>query len=120
MRAIVILSMVLSVSVASKAAAPATRTALVGNWEEDPGTCAGDNNVAYRPDGTFFGYDYEGRWSLVGDSLTTIVTRRMNDDERWRRVKPPEPSTTTIVTLSSDRLEERWADGSLHQQHRCR
>ena len=93
---------------------------LIGDWEEDPGTCGGDNFVSYHPNGSFFGYDYEGRWKLSGETLTTFVTKRMGSDEKWRRVKPSERYATTIVSLSHERMTERQADGSLLSLHRCR
>jgi hypothetical protein len=100
------------------AAAP-LKSALLGNWEADPGTCEGDSHVSYRSDGVFFGYDYEGRWVLDGATLKTTITRRMSSDERWRPVRKPERSVTTVVSLTRDILIERWPDGSLHHQHRC-
>jgi len=98
-----------------------SKSDLIGNWEEDPGTCEGDNGISYRSNGSFSGYDYEGRWKLTGETLTTFITKQMDpDDEKWRRVKTPEQEVSTIVSLTRERLIERWVDGSLHHFHRCR
>lgn len=100
-------------------AADPTEPTLLGSWEEDPGTCEGDNHVTYRADGAFFGYDYEGRWALKGAALVTTITKRMGSDENWRSVAKAERTATIIVSLSRDRLVERWPDGSLQHLHRC-
>jgi hypothetical protein len=116
------LSILVLVSVAGaqvRATAP-PKSALLGSWEEDPGTCEGDNSVLYRGDGAFFGYDYEGRWVLEGATLRTAITKQMGSDEQWRPLGKPERSSTTIVSLTRSRLVERWKDGSLHHYHRCR
>ena len=97
-----------------------SKSDLIGDWEEDPGTCEGDNFVSYRGNGSFFGYDYEGRWNLSGETLTTSVTKRMGSDEQWRRVKPSERDARTIVSLSHERMVVRGSDGSLLSLHRCR
>ncbi len=102
----------------ASAAAPPT-IALIGNWEEDPGSCESGAFVSYRADGSSFGYDYEGRWTLKGTTLETTVTKRMGSDEQWRPLRKPERSATTIVFLTHDRMIERWSDGSLHRNHRC-
>ena len=93
---------------------------LIGRWEEDPGTCEGDNFVAYRRDGKLFGYDYEGRWSVQGTALSTTITKRMGADEKWRPVRHPRREVSTIVFITPRVMVERWADGSLHRLHRCR
>jgi len=97
-----------------------SRSAVIGDWEEDPGTCESGNFVIYRSNGRLFGYDYEGRWKLSGETLTTIVTQRLGPDEKWRRVTAPERDVSTIVALTRDRMIERAADGSLRRLHRCR
>jgi hypothetical protein len=97
-----------------------SKSAVTGDWEEDPGTCESGSGVSYRSNGRLFGYDYEGRWKLSGQTLTTIITKRLGSDEEWRRVTTPEWEVTTIVALTRDRMIERGADGSLRHLHRCR
>jgi hypothetical protein len=97
-----------------------SKSAVIGDWEEDPGTCESGSGVSYRSDGRFYGYDYEGQWKLSGETLTTIITKRLGPDEKWRRVTTPERDVSTIVALTRDRMIEREADGSLRHLHRCR
>ena len=122
MRLLALLPLFLGIagSPANSIAAALSKSDLIGNWEDDPGTCEGDNFVLYQPDGRFFGYDFEGRWTLSGDILTTSVTKRMGSDEKWRRVKPSERDARTIVSFSPERMIVRGADGSLLSLHRCR
>ncbi|MEO5772486.1 MAG: hypothetical protein ABIQ32_00010 [Sphingomicrobium sp.] len=97
-----------------------SKSAVVGDWEEEPGTCEGDNGISYDANGRFFGYDYEGRWKLNGETLTTIITKRMGPDEKWRRLTTPERGVSTIVALTRERMVERETNGSLRHLHRCR
>ncbi|RVT91103.1 hypothetical protein [Sphingomonas crocodyli] len=102
------------------AATIVSKADIAGSWEEDPGTCHGGSHVVFSDDGSLHGYDFEGRWSLKGDRLTTIVVARMiGPEERIERVSPPETKTTVIVSASPGRRGERSSDGSLHHFHRC-
>jgi hypothetical protein len=104
------------------AAASPPRTAdLLGIWEEDRGTCEGDNYIAYNSNGTFDGYDFEGRWELHGNTLVTTITKHVvGPDEKIRRVRSLRRVAVTILSSSRTRWVERWSDGSVHHFHRCK
>jgi hypothetical protein len=93
---------------------------LIGAWVLKGDPCEGDSGVIYKRNGTWTTYDLSGSWKLSGDRLTRYASARGGPDEPSRRVILPERDVSTILSLSSERLIERWSDKSLHTFTRCR
>jgi hypothetical protein len=100
-------------------AKPASRERLVGSWVFVGDDCQGDAGVTFNADGTWGAYDNGGKWSLESDTLTTIISERGSPDEPSQAVVPPEERRYTILSLSKERLVERWSDGTVHTYVRC-
>jgi hypothetical protein len=92
---------------------------LVGAWVPAGAECAGDAGVIYRSDGTWGAYGVSGSWSLNGDRLTTLITKRGEPDAPEHSVNPPEHYSSVIVRLLQRELVERRSDGTVHAYMRC-
>jgi hypothetical protein len=92
---------------------------LIGGWIAVGENCASDGGVTYSSDGTWTAYGVSGSWKLKNDTLVTFVKERMNDQDEWQKVSPPERSVEKFMSTKKNEYRSVEADGSKFHNKRC-
>ena len=104
----------------------ASTQTLVGDWafvdahrdaSKPVELCETDFGARYERDGTFIGYEEEGRWSAAGEELTEIVEREMVEGGDLVAVKPTR-RVFRLRWLSPDHVNIE-KDGEMSGMIRC-